>query len=185
MMVRRSLWVCIAALCLASLIAVPTSAEAHAYRKCAVGVYTGPFWGVGGSSWCHLHTLYYYFFNGADFKGGGVARDAQIDWHQQTTLDLSSSSHADSRIHHDDAYVADPAIYGFSAVCAHGCVQHTYTNDYVEFEKSFYDWRAVACHEIGHAVGQDHHSGGCMGIPQNPPWFDRISSHMKYETNDY
>jgi hypothetical protein len=163
----------------ASALGAPP-AEAHKLYNCQTSSYNA------GSLWCHLHTRYYYFYNGADGRSYDMARDAQIDWHQQTTLDLSSTDHASSRIHHQDDYIRDPYLYGYSLICSHGCTQHTYNNSYSEGPLSNYQVRATACHEIGHAIGHKHYNGdgSCMGWP-NEQYMDRISSHVKYETNDW
>jgi hypothetical protein len=68
--------------------AATPDAEAHRLSACRYASYSA------GTDWCHLHTRYYYFFNEAYGRRFDVARDAQIDWHQETTLDLSSTDHA-------------------------------------------------------------------------------------------
>jgi hypothetical protein len=59
-------------------------------------------------------------------------------------------------------------------------------NAYAEVSLSAYNSRATACHEIGHAIGHRHYGGegSCLGFP-NEQYMDRISHHVKIETNDY
>ncbi len=174
---------CLAAVLLAvagiSSLLRPGTADAHLLYACLPSQYgDGPYW-------CHLHTRYYSFYNGSDNKGYTVGRDAQIDWHQQTTLDLSTqpNGHIGSEMHYDDTYSSASWDGMAFYICAHGCTQHAYTNDRVEAAHDTYAWRAVACQEIGHGLGHAHHWGDCMGYHYYSEWMDRVSSHTVDDTN--
>ena len=165
---------------LLAVTAGPDVAEGHAQNYCTPSSY------AAGSYWCHLHTRYYYFFNGAEEpKSYTVGRDAQINWHQTVYLDLSSTDHASSRMHYDDDTNMPSAYLGLSYAFAHGCTQHAYVNQWQDQNYSSYDWRAVACQEIGHGLGEAHHADDCMGFSYYAQYMDRISSHTRDDINGY
>lgn len=134
-------------------LALPTAAGAHRLY------YNG--------TWTHLHTSPAYFYNTVDNgQWRTETRDAQLQWHRNP-LDMSStSSHGVSRIQAVDNY-----YYG--NFCGQAVItSYHQAHTHVDFNlngsicaPSAYQEQAIACQEIGHALGLDHENvGDCMAI---------------------
>lgn len=154
----------------AALAAVPAVASAHWINNS----------NTSGND-AHIHVGTHYFLNEVDQSSAARSntRDAQIEWHSDTVLDLSSTSNHDtSRFHAVDAYYGNTGWAGSGEYCWHCGHLHTRLN----LSYSSGSSRTVACQEIGHNVGADHAAGDCMGYGYYSDWSPYVESHSIDQT---
>jgi hypothetical protein len=168
MNVKKRLAVAVAVL--GGLAVVPTVAGAHWYNN----QYTS-------YKDAHIEVGTHWFLNEVDQSSAARSntRDAQIEWHNDTPLDLSSTSNHDtSRFHVVDNYYGNTGWVGQGEYCYHCGHLHTRLN----LSYSSGSSRTVACQEIGHNVGADHAAGDCMGYSYFSDWSPYVESHSIDQT---
>lgn len=140
-----------------------------------VGVAKGTNIWYSGGFWIHQHTRNYTLSNGIDESQAmwDAARAAQIEWNQDTILDVPSASHANSRIALGDGYFGNTGWSGLAESSYHATHSHarynlTYTSNFNSIEK-----RALGCQEMGHVFGLGHGGGDCMA-------FTYFSNYSRY-----
>ena len=124
-------------------------------------------WLYDGGNPAHIHVKVHWFLNEVDQSSNARSntREAQIEWHQDTILDLSStSSHDTARFHVVDAYYGNTAWVGTGEYCYHCGHLHTRLN--LSYPEG--DDRATTCQEIGHNIGEDHHPATAWGPATSP-----------------
>lgn len=124
----------------------------------------------------HQHTSVHWFLNEANSAPDSYSntRAAQIDWHNKTRRDLSSTSNHDtSYIHVVDRHYGETGWVGIGEYCYHCGHLHTRLN----LTYSAGNSQTVACQEIGHNLGEDHHAGDCMGYSYFSDWSPFVGSH--------
>lgn len=130
----------------------------------------------------HIHVKTHWFLN--EVNDSSVARDntraAQIEWHQDTSLDLSSTtSHDTARFHVVDSNYGNTTWAGLAESCYHCGHLHSRLNLYYDNG----DNREIACQEVGHNIGEDHHEGDCMGATHFANWSPFVEQHSIDEVN--
>jgi hypothetical protein len=152
-------------------VAVPAGAQAH---PCCSGT----------SYWSHQHTRYYYFYNGVDGDDywRQATRDAQVDWDTSVRIELPTHAHDGSRLHPIDSKYGNTGWCGTAEVAYHPSWNHVRLNDsYI----GTCNRRATVCQELGHGVGEDHHSGDCMGYSYFSGWSSYPGQHSVDDLNSY
>lgn len=139
-------------------------------------------WLYVGSDPAHIHVNVHWFLNEVDQSSNAQSntREAQIEWHQDTSLDLSStSSHDTARFHVVDGFYGNTGWAGLGDYCYHCGHLHSRLN--LSYDNG--DDRATTCQEIGHNIGEDHHPGDCMGAGYFADWNSGVGQHSIDEVN--
>lgn len=127
-----------------------------------------------GGNFAHPAGSIDWFLNELTGTAHDNARAAQLEWHSDTNRDLSStSSHDTSIIHTLSKTYGLTGWVGLGEYCYHCTHLHVRQN----LSYSAGDSRTVACQEIGHTLGEDHHSGDCMGYSYFTDWSPYVGSH--------
>lgn len=156
---------------IAILVLIPATASAHKW--------------MASGQWVHQHSRYYYVFNNvADSSWWQETRNAQLEWHGDVRLDLSSTNHDNARIHAWDGNWGSTGWVGLAESAYHTTHSHVKLN--LTYRPGTVGQRAVSCQEIGHALGLDHASAGdCMGYGYYSGSNQYVGSHSINDINGY
>jgi hypothetical protein len=129
-----------------------------------------PWWYNG--TWVHQHTRSFpvYRANLGLTWWATMSAQAERDWDGSTILSVPyTDCYGCSRIHVQAGDYGNTGWLGLSDAAigwdgsGHYSRNQVYFNWY--YTQTTYSGKAVACHEIGHALGRGHGGNGCMQTP--------------------